>query len=371
MPRITVVLPVFNHERYVEETLHSLFAQTCSDFEIVAVDDGSTDTSVEVLNRFRSQVTIIKGSHAGPAAARNRAIETTDSEFVAFMDADDVCCPERLRLSLGKLETENVDLVASALSFIDASGQSLPGEWARPAHAAKDHWGALLERNWIGTPSVMLRRKILDSTGLFDEGFTHAEDYDLWLRLGRAHSIGYIDSPLIQCRRHDANTSRSIGSHQRYERIALQKVDRLEAQAAFNRLYDNPQSRAEAWIWFLLRSGDSEFCQESLAAIERDPQSHSLRFASGVFRYDAGQYEKALVTFYSLKDRDAASLHNLGVVFAVCGDIEAAFFHLKAALVLCPGYHDAQYNLAALHEGRELRLTRRPFREHLVPMPKM
>ncbi len=79
MPRITVVLPVFNHERYVMETLQSLFAQTYSNFEIVAVDDGSTDASLEILNRYRSQITIIEGSHRGPAAARNRAIETADS----------------------------------------------------------------------------------------------------------------------------------------------------------------------------------------------------------------------------------------------------------------------------------------------------
>ena len=225
MPRVTVVLPVFNHERYVEDALHSIFAQTYPDFEIAAVDDGSTDASLEILHRYRSRVKIIEGSHGGPAAARNRAIAATDSEFVAFMDADDVCSPERLRLSLAKLEIEGFDVIASALSFIDASGEPLPGEWARPGHAANDHWASLLERNWIGTPSVLLRRSVLDSTGLFDEKFTHAEDYDLWLRIGRGHSIGYIESPLIQCRRHGANTSGSIESHQYFERMALQKVD--------------------------------------------------------------------------------------------------------------------------------------------------
>src|SRR5262245_18723963 len=116
MPRITVVLPVYNHENYVEQTLRSLFAQTYSDFEIVAVDDGSTDASLEVLNRHAGRLSIIESSHEGPAAARNRAIEAANSEFIAFMDADDLCSPERLERSLAKLESEKLDLVASALN---------------------------------------------------------------------------------------------------------------------------------------------------------------------------------------------------------------------------------------------------------------
>jgi GT2 family glycosyltransferase len=368
MPRITVVVPVYNHEPYVEQTLYSLFAQDCSDYQIVAVDDGSSDGSLEVLNRNRSRITIIQTPHQGAAAARNRAIEATDSEFVAFMDADDLCAPGRLRLSLEKFQTENIDLVASTLSFIDASGQSLSGVWTCPPGAANDYWASLLERNWIGTPSVMVRRRVLDAVGAFDETFTHAEDYDLWLRIGREHSIGYIDAPQVQCRRHRTNTSINIRSHHHFERMALQKVDRMEAWTAFNHLYAGRQERAEAWIWFLLRSGDSEFSDEIRFALTQHPHSHSLRFALGVFQCDSAQYEEALGAFRALKEQDAAALHNLGVVFAFCGDIKAASSHLEAALRLRTDYYDAQYNLAALRDGLDLRLTRRPFRKHLVPM---
>jgi glycosyltransferase involved in cell wall biosynthesis len=368
MSRVSVVLPVYNHEHYLEHALRSLFAQTHSDFEIIAVDDGSTDASLEILNRHAARLTVIESCHEGPAAARNRAIEAADSEFIAFMDADDLCSPERLEWSLTKLENERLDLVASASSFIDAKGEPLPGSWTCPSHAKSNYWGSLLERNWIATPSVMVRSDVLRGAGLFDERFTRAEDYDLWLRIGRGASVGYLDSPLVQCRRYAATTSMNIDSHQYFERMALQKVDRMEAWNAFNKLYRSAPKATEAWIWFLLRSGDPAFVEESAFAIAQHPQSHAVRFALGVFAWDTGRYDKAVVTFQQLKDHDAASLHNFAVSLARCGDRRAALFHLEAAITLRPDYHDARYNLAALRAGREPLLTRRPFREDLVTM---
>jgi glycosyltransferase involved in cell wall biosynthesis len=368
MPRVTVALPVFNHEHYVEHTLRSLYAQDYRDFQIVAVNDGSTDGSLEVLDRHRTRVRVIDSSHQGPAAARNTAIRATDSEFIAFMDADDLSVPERLRVEVEKLKSERLDLVASALDFIDTEGRPMPGTWSCPVEASNHYWGALLERNWIGTASVMVRREAIAATGLFDEHFTHAEDYDLWLRLGRAHRIGYTASTLIHCRRHPANTSLRIASHQHFERMALQKVSRYEAWAAFCLLYPQAQQRTEAWIWFLLRRGDSGFREEILRAATAYPSSRLLPFALGVFQYDCGEYDAALATFDSLKDSDPSALHNLGAIHARRGNVEAAQSYLEAALRLHPGYYDAQHNLDALRTGQEVRLTRRPLRRHVVPM---
>src|SRR5215470_9053458 len=115
MKRITVVLPVYNHERYIEQALRSLYAQDYTDFQIVAVDDGSTDESLAILNRHRQHIRVIESSHSGPATARNQALRDTDSELVAFMDADDLCRPDRLRIEVERLQHDELDLVASAL----------------------------------------------------------------------------------------------------------------------------------------------------------------------------------------------------------------------------------------------------------------
>jgi glycosyltransferase involved in cell wall biosynthesis len=367
MPRLTIVLPVYNHERYVEQALQSLYAQDYTDFQIIAVDDSSTDNSLEVLNRHRDRVLFLESPHhAGPACARNRALQAADSELVAFMDADDLCEPERLRLQVEMIEHR--DLVASSLIFIDNEGRPLPGLWTCPPEAGNHYWAALLERNWIGTPSVMIRRDVLDTTGMFDERFTHAEDYDLWLRIGRRHSIGYIQTPLIRCRRHATNTSIDIDSHQRFERLALEKVDIQDARDAFESLYANPQRRAEAWVWFLLRRGETGFREEASCAVRQYPCSSSLRFALGVFEYDSGAYDHARTLFAALKDFDASALHNLGVVNARCGNIQAATGQLQTALIRRPGYRDAELNLAAIRQGLDFRLTRRPLRQNLIPM---
>jgi glycosyltransferase involved in cell wall biosynthesis len=368
MARVAVVLPVYNHERYLQQALDSIYCQDYTDYQIVAVNDGSSDSSLKILNENHARITLIEAGHRGAAAARNTAIRAVDCEFVAFMDADDVWTPERLRESLERFQSSRVDLIASALSFIDGNGRALPGIWACPPEGNNDYWGALLERNWIGTPSVTVRRKILDQVGGFDKSFTHAEDYDLWLRVGQNHAIDYIHTPLVQCRRHSLNTSLNIAAHQKFERIALQKVDPAQARAAFHRLYATSDRCAEAWIWFLLRSANPAFAEEIHFALENHPELRSLRFALGIFQADNGEYEKALATFRELKDRDAASLHNLAVLLALSGKSRTALFYLHLALRSRPDYYDAQYNVAAIREGRQLRLTRRPFRQQVVAM---
>ena len=368
MPKVSVVIPNYNHGRYIAETIDHVIRQTFTDWELIVVDDGSTDASLEILSQCQPRVTVLRGEHKGVSAARNRAIEATDSEYIAFMDADDLCEARRFELQLHQIEEQNLDLAASALSFIDEQGWPIPGLWTCPPNARKDYWASLLERNWIGTPSVMLRRTALRSSVAFDETFTHAEDYDLWLRVGRSNSIGYVDAPLIQCRRHSANASIDIESHQHFERKALQKVDPKEAWEAFGRLHSGGEARDEAWVGFLLRSESGSFLEEAHDALGRNPRSSALRFALGVFHYDSGQYEKARATFLGIHEQDAASVNNAGVTSALCGDVAEAISKLGDALRLQPGYYDARYNLDALHNGNRLRITRRPLRTSLVPM---
>jgi tetratricopeptide (TPR) repeat protein len=312
-------------------------------------------------------MTVLQNLHKGPRRHETpgllRRIPNTSRSWMPMI------CAGRTDSSLNfrNSKTRSWIFVASSLSFIDAQGRPIPGLWTCPPNAPRNYWASLIERNWTGTPSVVLRRSILESTGVFDEEFTHAEDYDLWLRVGRSQRSGFIDEPLIQCRRHSANTSIDIESHQHFERKALQKVDAGEAYEAFGRLYADAHERDEAWIGFLLRSANSRFLDEAHDALARNPRSSAVRFALGVFHYDSGQYEIARATFLGIPQQDAASIHNAGVTSALCGDVASAKLRLSDALRIRPEYYDARYNLDALNDGKRLRLTRRPLRTNPVP----
>src|SRR5262245_3195106 len=115
MPRVSVVIPNYNHAAYIGETLDHVVKQTFRDWEMIVVDDGSTDASLKVFEGY-PRLTVLRSEHKGPAAARNIGIAASDSEYVAFMDADDLCHSRRLELQVHKLETQKLDFVASALS---------------------------------------------------------------------------------------------------------------------------------------------------------------------------------------------------------------------------------------------------------------
>lgn len=367
MPRVTLVLPVFNGANFIRRAVQSVKEQTYRDLHLVIVDDGSRDASIHELAE-QLGITLILGPHRGAAAARNRALVRGDSEFIGFMDADDYSFPHRIAAQVAEMERGKLDLVASELRFVDENGLPLPGSWKRPAHAEREPWGSLLERNWIGTPGVLLRRTLLKDIGYFDEEFTHAEDYDLWLRAGRAHRIGYVDEPLVLCRRHIGNTSRNFAAHQHFERRALQKVPAAEALAAFRRLYSRPSEQEEAWIWFLLRSGHPGLQAALEGALARNPGSVVLRFALGIRLNDAGALDDACSVFTEIRDVDAAARNNAAVLEVACGKKDSAKEQLERALENHPEYYDAKHNLRALAGNQPLRLTRRPFRADLVPV---
>src|SRR2546421_10164865 len=100
MPRISVVIPNYNHAAYIVETLDHIVQQTFRDWEVIVVDDGSSDASLEILTQYEPRLTVLHTPHRGPAAARNIGIASTDSEYIAFMDADDLCQSQRLELQV-------------------------------------------------------------------------------------------------------------------------------------------------------------------------------------------------------------------------------------------------------------------------------
>jgi glycosyltransferase involved in cell wall biosynthesis len=201
-PLVSVILPVYNGERFVERAIKSVLGQTYRPLELVAIDDGSTDGSREILRRFEPSIRVISQANAGVAAARNRGIAASRGAFVGFLDQDDWWEATKVGEQVAAWAADpRLGLVHTAVSHRDAvSEQEVPplNPLAQPAAMVGDCYAKLLLSNPLYNSSVMARRDVLEQLGgcsLALQGNTVA-DYELWLRIAARFRFAYVDRPL-------------------------------------------------------------------------------------------------------------------------------------------------------------------------------
>lgn len=208
-PAISVVIPARNAARYLAAALESLAAQTFVDFEIVAVDNGSTDRTAEILHRWAEReprLRLLSVARPGLAAALNHGIEAARAPLIARLDADDIALPERLmRQALVFAEQPELGLLGSAVDLIDRRGRKI-GE---RHHPLSDGELRRFQRDGSGfvQSTVMFRRDAYDRAGGYRRGLNCAEDYDLWLRMSEVTVIANLPEILVRYRIHRASMS--------------------------------------------------------------------------------------------------------------------------------------------------------------------
>ncbi|MGB8355037.1 MAG: glycosyltransferase [Chthoniobacteraceae bacterium] len=263
MPRLSVIMPVFNAAPYLREAVQSVLDQTFRDFELIIVDDGSTDESREIaqgIDDGRIRI-FYNGENLGAAAAKNLALEKARGEFIAFLDADDVALPHRFEAQCSFLGTHpDVSLVASCVEVIDAEG-ALHGRFLFEEMSSSRLCAKLLFYNPIAQSSVMLRSSCL--TGMtFRSECEPAEDYDLWATLSQTARMVVLEDVLVHYRSHPEGISRrkEMRMEDSVVRIASEQLgrlgispsgDQLKIHRDFSRNFSaTPRSlsRAEAWL---------------------------------------------------------------------------------------------------------------------------
>jgi glycosyltransferase involved in cell wall biosynthesis len=225
MPAVSVIMPVFNGERWIAEAIQSVLEQTFADFELIIVNDGSSDASLEIINQFAekdSRVRIFDEQNRGQSVARNYGVKQARGEWIACIDADDLWHPHRLEKQINLIYADKeIILVGTGLLIIDEFG--FRGRSYNFPVKHKNLVKRLVDfRPFFAHSSAIYKKEIFDELGGYRDILKTAEDHDLWLRLSERGKIGCIRSILVSIRKHNNNISSSEnGRRQMLDSIAV------------------------------------------------------------------------------------------------------------------------------------------------------
>jgi glycosyltransferase involved in cell wall biosynthesis len=199
----SVIIPTFNSQKYLVETLNSVLRQTVRPKEIIICDNGSTDLTMNMIESLAKPVIVTTESTKGPGPARNKAVSLATSEIVAFIDSDDLWHPKKMEYQLPYFK--DADLVYTYFRL------AYPGKIIAQPQKPVDHSKAhiLYSDNYIGTSSVAIKKDVFQRLGGFDPAIRVSEDWDLWLRVIKSHRITCCPFELVDKREHDENITRN------------------------------------------------------------------------------------------------------------------------------------------------------------------
>ncbi|MDF2633458.1 MAG: glycosyl transferase family 2 [Pelosinus sp.] len=224
-PLVTVLMPVYNGERYLREAMDSIIAQTFYDFEFLIIDDGSTDNTSDIIHSYRDgRIRVIKNDiNSGLVSALNKGIENAQGQYIARMDSDDISMPGRLFKQV--LFMEGHPEIGVCGSWVNTIGEWYQGQLWELSTEPEEIKCRLLFCTTLSHPSVMVRKKVLETSGLrYDGAYKHAEDYKLWMELAKVTLLANIPEPLVQYR----FNQNQVSSKYSHEQMAV--IDRIRKE---------------------------------------------------------------------------------------------------------------------------------------------
>lgn len=277
-PKVSVIMPLYNGERFIVSAIESVLAQTYKNFEIVIVNDGGIDNSREKISPYLELpfVQYVEQANRGVAAARNTAIGKATGELIAFLDQDDLWTPRKLEAQVTYLRDHPaVPMVHGDVAWIDAGGRPVDFKWDNNVSGAC--LAQLFQLNRIAVVTVMVAKRCLGEVGLFDESLSGVDDYELWLRIARRFPIGRLDDVVASYRFHDLNTSHAGGMMADREIMALERfvsafpdVTQSLGRRAVNKRIANLHFKLGGWhMWHSRDFAAAK--RECLAAIKLRP----------------------------------------------------------------------------------------------------
>lgn len=367
--KVSAVIPTFNSQNFIYNTLESLTNQTVELTEIIVVDDASTDQTRQIIEKFIMESklnikTLYLDENQGVSNARNIGINMSTSDWIMLLDSDDTIEPNLLEEYEKSLQT-SIDvssdqwvLVHSASRQINVDGDFLGGIQRFKQVMPKEIQGYEFIRNHVFVSGTIFLKDAYKKAGGFDNKLKYSEDWDLWLRMAGVGGFLYVDKPLVNVRRHGDNASSSINKMFEGELKVLQKYTKETIRKAIHKR-ELPYEQNEAdFISILYRLGEWNLGFLKIEEIIKINNNCSpLLFLRGLYYINKREVDLAIEDFtkvLALEPNDGASRNNLGALLALNGRQEECIKMLESVVALYPNYNDAKQNLEYAKNDGEL-----------------
>lgn len=382
---VSVVIPCYNCENFINKTVNSILNQTVLPKEIILIDDNSSDNTLKAIQELENSNKIVKVfnfiENKGPSFTRNYGVDKSKGEYILFMDSDDIASPYLIEKSLQKLSNLNKQdknkWVLSYTSYIQIDEYDniistiIKGIQVEP----EEILGYEFLRNIIITTSgVIIHKNIFYEAARFNEELSYSEDWDLWLRVARLGGFSYVDEPLIKIRRREGSLSSKIKNMKKGEQKVLKQysIDFIEESVNKRKLPNCVNVCDFVSIIFRLDYWEEGF--QKLKTFKNNCDCYNVYFLLGLYYIKKHNLELALQSFnktIELKENHGAALNNLGGVYCLFGQINQGKKFLNKALEMFPNYLDAKYNLNIIFNDSSItydsvKFTFRELRETLI-----
>ena len=232
MPTVSVIIPAYNAADFISETIEAALAQTYRDFEVIVVNDGSTDDTMARLHEFGSRIRVHEQSNSGVATARNTGVKIATGSWIAFLDSDDLWMPRKLERQLAQSD--------ALMRYTDRLNIGARGDLPElqslvtPMYDGDVFELLMMEGNFITSSSVLVQRQVFEQMNGFFTGLNGTEDWDLWLRIAERHRIGLCTEPLVSYRFHPGGISRNYRKMGRERQQVIARALALERGRALD-----------------------------------------------------------------------------------------------------------------------------------------
>lgn len=382
--KISAVIPIYNSEKYIIETLESVINQSYPVDEVVIIDDCSSDLSYELVEEYMNvhpQVRLIRLPYnQGVSTARNTGMWETKNEWILLVDADDILERTLVEKQLERLKREladdvnNISFIHPAYVQIDGNSQIIPKSEMRGVSLShQDFFGTLLVRNFIITPTGMLvNKQIAREIEGFRTDLKVCEDVDFSMRMGRKGKVHYIDEVLVKYRRHLNNVTDNVSKTLNAAKVILDQYSMHEIEEAIlGRSYSAAQNKQDL-VKVLFQMDRYEQGYRELQTIVKDENPQVTLFLKSLYAIQMDQTDLAFSILQELVSMDVnhlAAINNLAILQAKTGQTNDARGLFEQCLKKSSAYLDAAHNLKVLNGevvGAEFKYTLRDLRPNLL-----